>query len=277
MNYRHAFHAGNFADVLKHQLLAWQLEHLQKKSTPFFVMDTHAGIGLYDFNSEAAQRSPEYLSGIDRVKAALPKSLYLRALEELNEGNGPLRYYPGSPYLIQMALRDQDRALLCELHPEDAKTLHYNIFDQRKTRVDVTNGFQALAAHLPPIERRGLILIDPAFEDRDEFSHLLEGLHDALKRFRHGTYLVWYPIKNAQVNHQFKRNLETLALPETMLIEITLNPQRTPSALHQIGFLIVNPAWGIEEKINATLPELLRLMNQGNDYQLKLKRIGDHG
>ncbi|MFN7710371.1 MAG: 23S rRNA (adenine(2030)-N(6))-methyltransferase RlmJ [Holosporales bacterium] len=275
MNYRHAFHAGNFADVLKHQLLAWQLEHLRQKPTPFFVLDTHAGLGLYDLTSEPAQRSPEFMGGIARARPHLPPSLYTAALDELNDtsSESPLRFYPGSPYLIQMALRDDDRASFCELHPEDAKALQFTIFDHRKTKVQVTDGFQALAAQLPPQERRGLILIDPAFEDRAEFDHLARGLMQALKRFRHGSYLIWFPIKNENHTKAFLQQLETCPLPETWFMDITLNVTRTPTALNRIGFLLLNPSWGMEEKVRAHFPSLLQAMNQGRDYEMVFKKI----
>src|SRR6218665_1595395 len=201
MNYRHAFHAGNFADVVKHLILVRILDYLKRKDAAFRVLDTHAGIGLYDLEGDEAGRTGEWVEGIGRVMAgglsgpagalAAP---YLDAVRAQNPDGG-LRFYPGSPFTPRPLLREQDRLFALELHPEDAEALRENFAGDIQTRATHLDGWAALGTHLPPREKRGLVLIDPPFEEKGEFSRMVSGLAKAHQRWPGGIYALWYPIK----------------------------------------------------------------------------------
>ncbi|MFB2602183.1 23S rRNA (adenine(2030)-N(6))-methyltransferase RlmJ, partial [Rhizobium phaseoli] len=201
MNYRHIYHAGNFADVLKHAVLARLIRYMQKKDGGFRVLDTHAGIGLYDLSSEEAQKTGEWLEGIGKLmEAELGPQVaellepYLSAIRELNPEGG-IRFYPGSPKLARMLFRPQDRLSAMELHPEDYARLHRLFEGDHHARITELDGWLALGAHLPPKEKRGIVLVDPPFEEEDEYQRLAKGLERAYRRFPGGTYCLWYPLK----------------------------------------------------------------------------------
>src|SRR5215470_10952369 len=201
MNYRHAFHAGNFADVIKHAVLARILVHLCAKPAPFRVIDTHAGAGRYDLAGPEASRSPEWRAGIERVLACPPaepaRSLlapYLDVVASLN-APGRLTIYPGSPAIVRAHLRAQDRLIACELEPNAAAALVRNLGRDRRAKAVAIDGWTALNAYVPPPERRGLVLVDPPFEDEGDFARLVRGLEAAHRKWAGGSYLLWYPIK----------------------------------------------------------------------------------
>ena len=195
MNYRHAFHAGNFADCAKHALLLWMLDALGRKSKPFFVLDTHAGLGRYDLHQGDAARTGEWRDGIAKLLHDPPPPLhrYVEAVSAV--GNTGEFLYPGSPLLIYHALRDADRLAACELHPEDAAALRDLFRGDAQAGVHLRDGYEAIRALLPPPERRGLILIDPPYEIPGEFERVVKALVDGADRFDHGIYVAWYPIK----------------------------------------------------------------------------------
>ncbi len=202
MNYRHAFHAGNFADVFKHAVLVRVLLYLCGKEAPFRVVDSHAGIGRYDLTREEPSRTNEWRAGIGRLIADPPDGKagellapYLEIVRAQNPGGG-LRNYPGSPAIAEALSRPQDRMIFCELHPEDHAALRRNIGGDRRAKAVAIDGWTALKAYLPPKERRGLVLVDPAFEEPDEFVRLAAGFEEAHRRWPTGIYLLWYPVKN---------------------------------------------------------------------------------
>lgn len=204
MNYRHIYHAGNFADVLKHAVLARLVTYLKQKDKAFRVLDTHAGIGVYDLSSEEAQKTGEWREGIGRlIEAELPAPVaailepYLSAVRDLNPEGG-LMHYPGSPKLARMLLRPQDRLSAMELHPEDHEALHRLFEGDFQSRITRLDGWLALGAHLPPKEKRGLVLVDPPFEAEGEYERLVDGLAKAYRRFTGGIYCLWYPLKKAR-------------------------------------------------------------------------------
>lgn len=280
MNYRHAYHAGNFADVLKHVVLIALIQSMQRKDKPFCYLDTHAGMGYYDLQSMQTQKTKEYLGGIEKIiSAANPPPLvktYLDCVHDLNNelshtSYSSLQYYPGSPLITNHLLRPQDRLIACELQPEQYSLLREAFAGNRQAAIHHTDGFLGLKAFLPPKEKRGLILIDPPFEDPKEFTHLATNLQHALKRFASGVFAIWYPIKDLQQVKRFYNALEDSVSESILAIDLTIYPD-LPSHLNGSGLAIINPPWQFKETIDAVLPWLwnaLSINNQGN-YSTKL-------
>ncbi|RJF83767.1 23S rRNA (adenine(2030)-N(6))-methyltransferase RlmJ [Azospirillum cavernae] len=259
MNYRHIFHAGNPADVMKHAVMALILDHLRVKPAPFCVLDTHAGIGRYDLTSEAAQKTLEYENGVGRLFGAHAPhpslTPYLDAVAAINP-DGVLRAYPGSPRIARAALRPQDRLVLGELHPDDAHALRREFRDDPQVAVHEIDAYVALKAHLPPKEKRGLVLIDPPFEQPDEFSRMVEGLAAAHRRWPTGVYALWYPIKERAAVWRFQEAVEKTGIAKILLAELTWHPEDTHLRLNGSGLLIVNPPWRLDETLKETLAAL---------------------
>ncbi len=226
MNYRHAFHAGNFADVVKHAILARILVYLGQKSAPFRFIDTHAGAGRYDLMGAEAQRSPESRDGVARLIAASPPNAIAALLQPYRRAIGPVgangvpASYPGSPAIAQALLRGEDRLALCEAHPEEREKLIAALGRDRRLNIVGTDGYVALNAYLPPKERRGLVLIDPAFEAPDELARVEDALARALRKWPAGVYLVWRPIREAAPDAHFLNNVAALGAPNILRIEI---------------------------------------------------------
>lgn len=268
MNYRHAYHAGNFADVVKHAVLALAIDRLKAKETGFCVLDTHAGVGRYDLEGTAARKTGEYLTGIARLLAASPHRLppelapYLGAVRALNgsRDNSRLRWYPGSPRLVRSLLRRQDRLVALELHPEDAAALA--ALFQRDPQVTVfgMDGYTGLKALLPPPERRGLVLIDPPFETTDEFERVVRGLRHAYRRWASGHYIVWYPVKHRPPVTAFHEALKASGIARILAAELLLRPAEDPFRLNGCGLILVNPPWPLEDKLRRLLPALATLL-----------------
>ncbi len=248
MNYRHAFHAGNFADCMKHALLVWLLRALQQKDAPVAVLDTHAGIGRYDLGGEQAARTGEWRDGIGRLLDGPAAAALAPYLDLVREAGAPARY-PGSPALVQALLRPQDRLLLCELHPDDHALLRREMGGDPRVAVHRRDGYGAIAALLPPAGniRRGLTLIDPPFEQEDEFARLEAAIALARRRFGTGTVAAWYPIKNRSASRSFLHRLSDAGLPDLVAAELLLRPPVDPSRLNGCGLLLASPPWGFEE------------------------------
>lgn len=264
MNYRHAYHAGNFADVQKHAALALIVEHLKRKDGAFRYVDTHAGIGAYDLGSVQAEKTGEWQDGIGRVLAAAadaPAELapYLRVVEAVNPGGGVL-HYPGSPQVVATLARPGDKLALCELHPEDCASLRERFRRDSRVGVHHMDGYTALKAMLPPPERRGLVLIDPPFENRDEFAAMRKGLAQALKRWSTGLYALWYPIKAREPVARFHADLAMLGLPKTLVAEVMVAADDAPDRLNGAGLVLVNPPWKLDEALATLLPWLARVL-----------------
>jgi 23S rRNA (adenine2030-N6)-methyltransferase len=265
MNYQHAFHAGNFADVHKHVVLARILDYLRGKPAAFRVIDTHAGAGLYDLAGEQASRSGEWRDGIARLLEAAPtKALqdllapYLGAVTVLNPGGG-LRCYPGSPLLARALMRSQDRLIACELEPRSAAALKAALRGERRAKVIAIDGWTALGAMVPPVERRGLVLIDPSFEDAADFARLPAALATAHRKWPSGIYLLWYPIKDRDAPDALARRLARLAVPKILRSEIMLSRPRADAGLIGSGLVIVNPPFTLEAELRVLLPGLARI------------------
>ena len=266
MNYRHAYHAGNFADVVKHVVLSLLLDYLKQKDKAFRVIDTHAGIGRYDLSSTEAQKTGEWRGGIGRlIDAPLDKSAaalvapYLEAVRSLNPDGG-VRKYPGSPLIARHLMRKQDRLSAIELHGEDAARLKTLFAGDFQTRVIELDGWLALGAHLPPKEKRGLVLIDPPFEEAGEFDRLVDGMQRAHKRWPGGIYALWYPIKDRKAIIAFRKALKQSGVPKLLDIEFEIRPASREPSLDGSGMVVVNPPFTLERDLRIVLPALHTLL-----------------
>ena len=279
MNYRHAFHAGNFADVVKHLILSRIVEYLKLKPAAFRVVDTHAGTGRYDLTSDEAMRSPEWMDGIGRLiekglppaAAELAKS-YLEVVRGENP-DGEFTAYPGSPLLVRRLLRLQDRLSALELHPDDAATLSALFAGDFQTRVIHLDGWLALNAHLPPKEKRGLVLVDPPFEEDGEFERLVQGLSKAHRKFATGIYALWYPVKEPQAVNAFVAALKATGIPRVLRTEVTIRPPSMPLRLHGTGMIVVNPPYALEDELKVLLPALAALLGDEGRGRHRLEWI----
>lgn len=279
MNYSHAFHAGNFADVVKHIILARLIEYLKKKDAAFRVIDTHAGIGRYDLTGEIAKRSPEWVDGVGRLlKAELPQKArplvepYLNVIRELNPGGG-VETYPGSPLLARKLFRPQDRLSALELHPEYAKRLGALFEGDVQVRVIELDGWLSLNAHVPPKEKRGLVLVDPPFEEKGEFDRMVDGLVKAHKKFAGGLYALWYPLKDTRAVHDFISALRDTGIPKMLRTEVSIRPASNPPRLHGTGMILVNPPFTLEGELRILLPALAQLLGDPGQGRHKLEWI----
>ncbi|MBR0556119.1 23S rRNA (adenine(2030)-N(6))-methyltransferase RlmJ [Ciceribacter sp. L1K23] len=268
MNYRHIYHAGNFADVLKHAVLARLIAYLQQKDKAFRVLDTHAGIGLYDLSSEEAQKTGEWIDGIGRLmkadlseKASALLAPYLDAVRGLN-ADGEIRRYPGSPKLARMLFRSQDRLSAMELHPQDYRILSRLFEGDFQVRVTELDGWLALGAHLPPKEKRGIVLVDPPFEAENEYERLVDGLAKAYRRFPTGVYCLWYPIKKGAPIAPFHEALKALEIPKMLCAELSIKSDRDTTGLSGSGLIVVNPPFTLKDELHLLLPELKAVLAQ---------------
>jgi 23S rRNA (adenine2030-N6)-methyltransferase len=252
MNYRHAYHAGNFADVVKHIALAAILGHLKKKDTPFAVIDTHVGRGLYDLKSDAAARTAEAASGIGRLWDLHEGPEALLAYLNLVRSYGT-DTYPGSPVIAARLKRPGDRLVAVEKHPEDEAILAKNLAQFGKTRAVLGDGYGLLASMLPPPERRGLVLIDPPYEQPSEFSDAARALISAHARFATGIFLVWFPIKSKIEADRFCGEAVAGGLKRALRIDIDVALASKEEKLHAAGLFVVNPPFGFEEEMRAAL------------------------
>ncbi len=266
MNYRHAFHAGNHGDVLKHLALALILDALKRKPAPFGVLDTHAGRGLYDLTSNEAERSPEWTGGIGRLwgQAGLPAPLarLLVVVARFNP-DGALRYYPGSPALVAEALREGDELAACELHPEEHSALKAALRSRQGVRIHARDGWEGLGALLPPQQKRGLVLIDPPYEAPGELELAGKALAAALRRFRHGLYLWWRPLKSESALEAVDAEIANLGAGEMLRADLWVDTPRLEGKLVGSSLLIVNPPFGLAEALSQCLPTLADLLAAG--------------
>ncbi len=273
MNYRHAFHAGNFADVWKHLALVLCLDHLAVKEAPFRALDVFAGVGCYRLDGDIAARSPEWRDGIGRVweGQSHPASVtrYLEAVAGAGEGPDT---YPGSPAFIAQALRPQDKGLLCELHPEDFVTLCENFASFRNIKIEQRDAWEAVRAHLPPIERRGLILIDPPFEKQGEFDRLVGALEDGLRRWATGTFILWHADKDTYVTEQY-RDAMAQSGARLLAADLRVAAPHESAGLVACGLTIANPPFGLEEALREAGPYLAALLARGSGAKAEITRI----
>ena len=280
MNYRHAFHAGNFADVVKHVVLTRLVEYLKLKPAAFRVIDTHAGIGRYDLTSDEARRSPEWQEGIQRlIDQGLPPAAealaqpYLDVVRAGNPNGGQLISYPGSPWLVRKLLRSQDRLFAMELHPEDAATLGRLFAGDIQTRVIELDGWLALNAYVPPKEKRGLVLVDPPFEEAGEFDRLVNGLVRAYRRFPQGIYALWYPLKDLAERDGFAAALAGTGIRRILRTELMVRGPARPARLFGTGLIVVNPPFTLEAELNVLFPALADVLGDNGRGGFRLDWI----
>jgi len=288
MNYQHAFHAGNFADVHKHVVLTRILEHLRAKPAAFRVIDTHAGAGRYDLSGPEAARSGEWQDGIGRLFDAAQQGHsqlggatsepmseaaiallkpYLDILGALNPV-GSLRFYPGSPLIAKAQMRRQDRLIACESEPRAAAALQACLRGEARAKVLALDGWMALNANVPPKERRGIVLIDPPYEDSADFTRLPGALEDAYRKWATGIYMLWYPIKERDAPDVLARRLRRSVLPKTLRCEITLRPPSASIGLVGSGLIVVNPPYTLAQDLRILLPALSRLFSPSAAFRL---------
>jgi len=278
MNYRHAFHAGNFADVFKHVILAGLLQALKNKPAPFCYVDTHAGAGSYDLRGSEAARTREYADGIARLAGVAAPSgsalqTYVDLLSSMNDGAAldALHTYPGSPLIAARLMRAGDRALLCEVQHDEAAALAALFARDARVGVHERDGYAALAALLPPKERRGLVLIDPPFEAQDgEFRAIESALTAAWKRWPTGAYAIWYPIKQRESIRPFQRWFTAHAPGRTLAAELMRERDDSPLRLNGCGMVIVNPPWRFDHELERVLPLLRSQLAPGPDSGYRL-------
>jgi 23S rRNA (adenine2030-N6)-methyltransferase len=283
MNYRHAFHAGNFADVIKHIVLVRILLYLQEKNAAFRVIDTHAGAGIYDLTGEEAGRGGEWLTGIARImqarfsEGALPLvKPYLDIVRAFNSHPASLERYPGSPLIARALLRPQDRLTACEVEAGARKTLIDALRRDTQARVVDLDGWTALPAFVPPNERRGLVLIDPPYEHKDEFERLASGFSEAFAKWPTGSYLLWYPAKSRRATDELARRIADAAGSarppgKCLRLEFSVAPQASDAGLTSAGLLVVNPPWTLAAELKTILLELEKPLGQGGAARFRLE------
>ena len=272
LSYRHAFHAGNHADILKHSVLMQVLQHVTQKDKPLWYIDTHAGAGMYALDKGYATQNTEYETGIARLwnHTDMPIALadYVALLKKLNP-NDRLKRYPGSPTFAQAVLRHDDRLRLFELHPNDCKLLRQSFKEagyspsSRKIIIENADGFVGLKAILPPPSRRAVVLIDPPYEVKQDYRRVLDALKDSLQRFATGTYIVWYPLLQRPEPRQLHEKLQKLGLPSWLQVTLSVQaPSLEGFGMHGSGLFIVNPPWTLSETLGKVMPYLIKVLEQ---------------
>ncbi|TCP97697.1 23S rRNA (adenine2030-N6)-methyltransferase [Cricetibacter osteomyelitidis] len=260
LSYRHSFHAGNHADVLKHITLMLIIESLQQKDKGFYYLDTHAGVGRYRLFGQEAEKTAEFEEGIARLwnRNDLPAEVqrYVDMIKKLNYGGKELRYYAGSPLIAAQMLRLQDRALLTELHPADYPMLRNNFKEFENVVTKRDNGFQQLKATLPPKERRGLVLIDPPYELKEDYDLVVNAIEEGYKRFATGVYAIWYPVVMRQQIKRTIRGLEATGIRKILQIELAVRPDSDQRGMTASGMIVINPPWQLENQMKQILPYL---------------------
>jgi len=284
MNYRHAFHAGNFADVVKHIVLTRILTYLHQKQSAFRVIDTHAGAGRYDLTGDEAQRSGEWRFGVARILQArfsdAAQALVAPYLDIVRAFNPPreLVAYPGSPLIARALLRPQDRMVACEIQDAARKALIASLSRDPQARVVDLDGWTALTAYVPPNERRGLVLIDPPFEDKDEFLRLADRFGAAHAKWPTGIYMLWYPAKDRRGPERLAREVASVAARDgggenCLRVEFSVAPQTAESGLVSTGLLIVNPPWTLASELKTILPELEKPLGLGGAGRYRIETV----
>jgi len=270
MNYRHLYHAGNFADVFKHILLVALIQSLQRKPKPICYIETHAGSGFYDLTSVEAQKNTEFREGVSKIwkMRDTPEivTAYQTIIRQFNQKAG-LHFYPGSPAIVKALLRTHDRMWLCELQEDEANQLQQLFIHEKQIKVFQQEGYQALKAWLPPTERRGLVFIDPPFEKDTEFNDIINGLKAAYQRWQTGVYAIWYPIKSRTEVTQFHQSLSRMSIQKILIAELCIYPDDIPIRFNGTGLVIINPPWQFDEQLQTLLPWLwsqLAVAQQGN-------------
>ncbi|MFJ5430735.1 23S rRNA (adenine(2030)-N(6))-methyltransferase RlmJ [Pectobacterium actinidiae] len=259
LSYRHSFHAGNHADVLKHTVQSLIITALKEKEKPFLYLDTHAGAGRYQLSGEHAERTGEYLDGIAKIwqRDDIPAELepYMQAVRTYNH-NGQLRYYPGSPLIARQLLREQDKLHLTELHPSDFPLLRNEFQKDSRTKVLRDDGYQQLKSQLPPLSRRGFMLIDPPYELKTDYQAVVKGIQEGHKRFGTGVFALWYPVVLRQHIKRMLKDLEATGIRNILQIELAVRPDSDRYGMTASGMIVINPPWKLAAQMKSVLPWL---------------------
>lgn len=278
LSYRHAYHAGNHADVLKHATLLLVLEYMTQKDKPMAYIDTHAGAGGYRLNAAEAQKTREFETGIARLwqRTDLPPSLqpYVKAVRAQNPDPNMLTWYPGSPRFAAPELRGNDRLQMFELHPRDHTALAQLFKSDRRANVYKEDGLAGLRAQLPPVSRRALVLIDPPYELHNEYRQVFDGVKEALKRFASGTYIIWYPLLAQVEAKRFPQRLESLKCPSTLRVELQVQAPGGEFGMYGSGLFIINPPWTLAEQLREMLPFLVAELREGASAEWRVNVVG---
>ncbi|NQY27690.1 MAG: 23S rRNA (adenine(2030)-N(6))-methyltransferase RlmJ [Piscirickettsiaceae bacterium] len=258
LSYRHSYHAGNHADVLKHIVLIEILQHFTKKDSQFDYIDTHAGAGLYNLKSEHAAKLQEYTQGIAKIKPEeWPELATYFDIIAMNNPAGKLNIYPGSPFIAEYFLRKKDRSWLYELHPKDAELLSNNTAKNKRTRVMLEDGFKGLLSLLPPVSRRGLVLIDPSYEIKTDYALVFNTINDAYNKFSTGTYVLWYPVTDRKNIDTLERRFKRSGIKNIQQYELAIAPDQFGTGMSASGMIVINPPWTLKKKMSQILPKLV--------------------
>lgn len=266
LSYRHSFHAGNFADILKHIVLVEALGHFVKKESTFEYVDSHAGAGLFNLASKDAKKLEEHNHGISKLVASdFPELLDFFTAIRAYKKSTKINFYPGSPAIAKHFLRKQDRAWLYELHPQDYKSLCKNVESSKKMRVFCQDGLKALESVLPPTSRRGLILIDPSYEIKSEYEHVFRACVNAYKKFSTGTYIVWYPVVERRQVDVMEKKFILSGIKNIQRFELGRSADTRERGMTSSGVFVINPPWTLFQKMSAVLPRLATILGDKND------------
>lgn len=276
LSYRHIYHAGNHADILKHLVVSEICRHFIKKEAPFFYLDTHAGIGQYSLDSEQAQKNKEFQTGIARLLEAenLPEPVeqLLEIVRDMNP-DGELEFYPGSPKIVDYYVRQKDKLHLCELHPNDYPLLAALFPNKRRANVVKDNGFTAVKAMLPPPQKRGFVLMDPPYEVKKDYQYVVQALQEGYKRFPQGTYAIWYPVLNRKQANDLLRSVEATKIRNVLLLEMNIRDTEKERGMAGSGMIVVNPPWTLEQSANQFLPVLTDLLAEDDQAHFQVHWI----
>ena len=276
LSYRHSFHAGNFADVLKHIVLVEILEHLTQKDKPFDYIDTHSGAGLYDLYSDTATKLGEHQSGISKLKNDKWPELksYIDAVDDCNT-DGKLRFYPGSPLIAAQYLRKKDKAWLFELHPKDFSLLQQNTARNRSIKVMNEDSLSSVLRLLPPASRRGLMLVDPSYELKTDYEAVFKVIQQAHGKFATGIYALWYPVVDRQRINQLEKRFIKSGIKNIQRFELGLEPDSVERGMTASGMIVINPPWQLKAKMNQVLPRVIEALDVGTDPFFKCDQLVD--
>lgn len=276
LSYRHSYHAGNHADVLKHIVLTLCIESLKEKEKPFLYLDTHSGAGRYLLRSEHAEKTGEYLSGINLLwqQSNIPELLntYISVLRRYNPFE-EIKYYPGSPLIAKQLLREQDKLNLTELHPTDYPLLKQEFSKDKRTKVLREDGFSQLKSKLPPLSRRGIILIDPSYEIKDDYQKIPAALFEAYKRFATGVYLIWYPVVSRTQTQKMIDNIVNLGIKRISQFELGIKPDNNQKGMTASGMIVINPPWKLHEQMHTILPWLKTTLDVGKTGNFIIREL----
>ncbi|HHT00167.1 MAG TPA: 23S rRNA (adenine(2030)-N(6))-methyltransferase RlmJ [Thiomicrospira sp.] len=282
LSYLHSYHAGNFADVLKHTVLVHTLEYLMRKPAPIFYLDTHSGPGGFELNSKEAQKNCEYQNGIGKLwdennlSASITK--YVNCVKAFNQDNqnglGELKFYPGSPWFASHLLREHDRLSLCELHPREQQTLSNNFKRDRRVNIFNKDGFQTAIGAMPPKERRGLVLIDPPYEVKSDYQRVVEVLIECHKRFATGIYAVWYPVVQRKQIDNMLKSIKQSGIKNIQVFELGLEADTQQRGMTSSGMVMINPPWTLMTEMKESLPYLANKL-AGKHGVYKIQQLVD--